>query len=66
MYKWNNENWRKGEWQGYQNQDFEAVIDLQEVQDISSISHNFYKILALGLMPQYVQFILVDNVITKL
>jgi hypothetical protein len=22
-----NENWRKGEWQGYQDQDFEAVID---------------------------------------
>jgi hypothetical protein len=38
----------KGEWQGYQDQDFEAVIDLQEVQDISSISANFYKILALG------------------
>jgi hypothetical protein len=27
----------EGEWQGYQDQDFEAVIDLQEVQDISSI-----------------------------
>src|SRR5690606_10863107 len=23
-------NWRKGDWQGYQNQDFEAVIDLQK------------------------------------
>ena len=23
-------NWRKGDWQGYQGQDFEAVIDLQE------------------------------------
>jgi hypothetical protein len=32
----------------YQDQDFEAVIDLQEVQDISSISNFFYKILALG------------------
>ena len=23
-------NWRKGDWQGYQGQDFEAVVDLQE------------------------------------
>lgn len=36
-----NENWRKGEWQGYQNQDFEAVIDLKEVKTISKISSNY-------------------------
>lgn len=35
------ENWRKGEWQGYQSQDFEAVVDLQEVKNISEISARF-------------------------
>jgi predicted alpha-1,2-mannosidase len=35
------ENWRKGDWQGYQGQDFEAVIDLQEEKIINSISANF-------------------------
>jgi predicted alpha-1,2-mannosidase len=33
-------NWRKGDWQGYQSQDFEAVIDLQKEQAISSFSVN--------------------------
>jgi predicted alpha-1,2-mannosidase len=35
------ENWRKGEWQGYQSQDFEAVVDLQEVKNINEISARF-------------------------
>jgi orotidine-5'-phosphate decarboxylase len=39
-YKWY-ENWRKGGMAGYQDQDFEAVIDLK-VQDISSITANFF------------------------
>lgn len=34
-------NWRKGDWQGYQSQDFEAVIDLKEPIAISSISARF-------------------------
>lgn len=34
-------NWRKGDWQGYQGQDFEAVVDLQKVQDVHSISASF-------------------------
>ena len=33
-------NWRKGDWQGYQSQDFEAVIDLQKEQTVSSFSAN--------------------------
>jgi hypothetical protein len=33
-------NWRKGEWQGYQSQDFEAVIDLQKEQIVHSFSAN--------------------------
>lgn len=36
-----NENWRKGEWQGFQNQDFDAVIDLQSTREISSITSNY-------------------------
>ena len=36
-----NENWRKGDWQGYQSQDFEATIDLQEVKSVKSFSSNF-------------------------
>ena len=35
------ENWRKGDWQGYQSQDFEAVVDLQEAKDITEISSRF-------------------------
>jgi predicted alpha-1,2-mannosidase len=34
------ENWRKGDWQGYQGQDFECVIDLQNEQSITSFSAN--------------------------
>jgi predicted alpha-1,2-mannosidase len=35
------ENWRKGDWQGYQSQDFEAVVDLKEVKNISEVSARF-------------------------
>lgn len=35
------ENWRKGDWQGYQSQDFEAVVDLKEVKSITEISARF-------------------------
>ncbi|MGZ4042214.1 MAG: GH92 family glycosyl hydrolase [Bacteroidia bacterium] len=34
-------NWRKGEWQGYQYQDFECVIDLNQPKEISSVSLDF-------------------------
>lgn len=35
------ENWRKGDWQGYQSQDFEATVDLQEIKSISEIHSNY-------------------------
>jgi hypothetical protein len=35
------ENWRKGEWQGYQGQDFEAIIDLQSEKTVSNLSATF-------------------------
>ncbi|MGS0748559.1 GH92 family glycosyl hydrolase [Halpernia sp. GG3] len=34
-------NWKKGEWQGYQSQDFEAIIDLKETKKINQISADF-------------------------
>jgi hypothetical protein len=34
------ENWRKGDWQGYQGQNFEAVIDLQKEELVNSFSAN--------------------------
>ncbi|MEZ4722899.1 MAG: GH92 family glycosyl hydrolase [Flavobacteriales bacterium] len=34
-------NWRKGYWQGYQDQDFEAIIDMQRVQSIQAIAAGF-------------------------
>ncbi|WP_026977739.1 GH92 family glycosyl hydrolase [Flavobacterium tegetincola] len=35
------ENWRKGEWQGFQGQDFEAVVDLKEQKTIQIFSSNY-------------------------
>lgn len=34
-------NWKKGDWQGYQGTDFEAVIDLKTIKEINSVSANF-------------------------
>lgn len=34
-------NWRKGEWQGYQSQDFECIIDLKKEQAITTFSTSF-------------------------
>ena len=58
------ENWRKGDWQGYQSQDFEAVVDLQEAKDISEISARFLQDQRSWiLMPTKVEyFISEDNV----
>jgi predicted alpha-1,2-mannosidase len=59
-----NENWRKGEWQGYQNQDFEAIIDLQELKTISQITSNYLQdTRSWILMPTKVEYyVSVDNV----
>jgi predicted alpha-1,2-mannosidase len=35
------ENWRKGDWQGYQGQDFEAVIDLRTEKEIKEFHSRF-------------------------
>jgi hypothetical protein len=34
-------NWRKGDWQGYQSQDFEAIVDLQQTKSISEIHSDY-------------------------
>ncbi len=34
-------NWRKGDWQGYQKQDFEAIVDLHNVKELSNFSSTF-------------------------
>ena len=34
-------NWRTGGWQGYQDTDFEAIVDLREVRDLSRLGAGF-------------------------
>jgi len=56
------ENWRKGDWQGYQGQDFEAVIDLQKEQTVSSLSANFLQdSRSWILMPTKVEYYISDD-----
>ncbi|UQD55390.1 GH92 family glycosyl hydrolase [Flavobacterium sp. K5-23] len=51
------ENWKKGDWQGYQSQDFECVIDLQKEQKITELSANFLQdSRSWILMPKKVEF----------
>ncbi len=59
-----NENWRKGDWQGYQTHDFEAVVDLQKNQNIQEISANFLQdTRAWILMPTAVEFYVSDDAV---
>jgi hypothetical protein len=51
------ENWKKGDWQGYQSQDFECVIDLQKEQKITELSADFLQdSRSWILMPKKVEF----------
>ncbi|MBK7666532.1 MAG: GH92 family glycosyl hydrolase [Sphingobacteriaceae bacterium] len=34
-------NWRKGEWQGYQSQDFNCIVDMGVSKEINSINSNY-------------------------
>lgn len=59
------ENWRKGDWQGYQTHDFEAVVDLQTKKNIQEISANFLQdTRAWIVMPIEVSFYVSDDNIT--
>lgn len=50
-------NWRKGEWQGYQGQTFEAIIDMQSPQPITRLSSTYLQdSKAWILMPKKVEY----------
>ncbi|WP_294277052.1 GH92 family glycosyl hydrolase [uncultured Chryseobacterium sp.] len=50
-------NWRKGEWQGYQGQNFEAVIDFKSPQDMNQLSSTYLQdSRAWILMPKKVEY----------
>ncbi|TGN29239.1 GH92 family glycosyl hydrolase [Empedobacter tilapiae] len=34
-------NWKKGDWQGYYDQNFEAIIDMKKAKSVSSVVMNF-------------------------
>lgn len=62
------ENWRKGDWQGYQSQDFECVVDLQQVSPVKNFdSHYLQDSRSWILMPTKVEYYgSADNVNFKL
>ncbi|MCJ7932946.1 MAG: GH92 family glycosyl hydrolase [Chryseobacterium sp.] len=50
-------NWRKGEWHGYQGQNFEAIIDFKSPQQISKLSSTYLQdSKAWILMPKKVEY----------
>ncbi|MDD2595648.1 MAG: GH92 family glycosyl hydrolase [Bacteroidales bacterium] len=50
-------NFRLGGWQGYQNKDFEAVIDMKEVKHITQVGAGFLQDIKSWIwMPRYVEF----------
>ena len=50
-------NWRTGGWQGYQDTDFEAVVDLRSVRDITTVGAGFCQDARSWIwMPKYVEF----------
>ncbi|WP_307445737.1 MULTISPECIES: GH92 family glycosyl hydrolase [Chryseobacterium] len=50
-------NWRKGEWQGYQGQNFEAIIDFKSPQDMTRLSSTYLQdSRAWILMPKKVEY----------
>lgn len=52
-----NANFSAGSWQGYQGQDFEAVIDLGKVQDISKVGAGFLQDVTSWIwMPRRIEF----------
>lgn len=56
------ENWRKGDWQGYQSQDFEATIDLQQPKTITQICARFLQDMRSWiLMPTKVDYLISED-----
>ncbi|WP_329806646.1 GH92 family glycosyl hydrolase [Flavobacterium facile] len=58
------ENWKKGEWHGYQSQDFEAIIDLQVEKTLTHFQANFLQdSRSWILMPTELEFLVsTDNI----
>src|SRR5690606_12221524 len=55
-------NWRKGDWHGYQSQDFEAIVDFKQEIEISEIAANFLQdTRSWIMMPIKVEFFISDN-----
>lgn len=55
-------NWRKGDWQGYQGQDFECVIDLKTEKEIASVNTTFLQdSRAWILMPTEVEYLISND-----
>jgi hypothetical protein len=55
-------DWKKGGWQGYQSQDFEAVIDMKEKKQFAEISANFLQdTRSWILFPKKVEFYISDD-----
>ena len=60
-----NENWRKGEWQGFQYQNFECVVDMQSTRQISTITSNYLQdTRSWILMPTKVDYYISEDNIT--
>lgn len=56
------ENWKKGEWQGYQSQDFEAVVDMKGTKTIKELSSTFLQdSRSWILMPKQVEYYVSNN-----
>ena len=58
-------NWRLGRWQGYQGQDFSAVIDLSKEKEIRNISVGFLQDARSWIwMPKYIEIYISNDNIT--
>ena len=56
------ENFRLGGWQGYQNTDFSAIVDLGREQEISKVGAGFLQDARSWIwMPRYVEFFISDD-----
>ena len=57
-----NNNFRLGEWQGYYNTDFEAILDLGEIKEINSIHSEFLQDIGSWIwMPGEIEFQFSDD-----
>jgi predicted alpha-1,2-mannosidase len=55
-------NYQTGRWQGYQGQDFEAIVDLGEVQQVDSAGIGFLQDIKSWIwLPPYVEFEISDD-----